>query len=69
MLADILGIPAEDFPAMLRWANDFIDYFNRMPAPEEQALKLIHGGRELIAYTREMMRGGARNRRQILSAR
>lgn len=55
VLADILGIPTEDFPRMLGWANDFIDYFNRMPAPEEQTLKLIRGGRELIAYTQDMI--------------
>lgn len=61
VIADILGIPEEDFPRVLGWANAFVDYFNRMPAPEEQALKLIHGGRELIDYTRALV---AKRRRE-----
>lgn len=54
-LADVVGLPQEDFPRMLGWANAFVQYFNRIPAPEAQTLGLIRAGRELIAYTRALI--------------
>lgn len=55
VIADMLGVPESDFPRVLHWANSFVDYFNRMPAPREQTLTLVQSGREMLAYTRSLI--------------
>lgn len=55
VLADMLDIPRADFPRLLQWANAFVDYFNRVPVPEEQARALIHHGKDMIAYVQQLI--------------
>jgi cytochrome P450 len=55
VLADFMGVPAEDHNRVVQWSVDFVDFFNVIPITEDTARRMITTTTEMTAYMSELL--------------